>query len=384
MVLRQFGSFFAFCILVPTVEAFLPPGALTPPTTPTTCYQQNNNYEDVRHRRLHSRPPMAFISPYSGGRSNRGTILLSAKTTPHASRMNWKQNVRPLSATDDNNSSGDMDQKDDEASDKMMAKVQGRKKRVMIGYRLSAVIYAMLGLSTLIPIFLRPAMAPIALNYAGGPTLAAGVAYILAGAAENDRLGSDTYKRLNFFLSKFGFLWLAAAVLVRQVTPLSRGAKILSNPLVVLASLSALVNGIKGRGYGVKGFDKANKKSYLGDLLDLAKNSIQIIVSPNIPNVKAGFYMAGTAFIGGLTVSKLVDLTKMLMGVGGQTLDLAKVGSWAMAFAKINLLTAAMCCLADAAKRDRLEGTTFIELNALSSFTWFGIGGEFEMHWSSC
>ena len=118
----------------------------------------------------------------------------------------------------DSDSESEGEEANNDNNDTTNKKVEGRKKRGMIGYRLSTVIFALLGVATIIPAFVRPSLSPVALNYAGGPVLAAGMAYILTGAAENDRLNSETYLRLNLMLSKFGFLWVAAAFLVRQTT----------------------------------------------------------------------------------------------------------------------------------------------------------------------
>ena len=258
-------------------------------------------------------------------------------------------------------------------------KVAGRKKRVMMGYRVAAAIYFLLGLSTFVPGLIRPSMMPIAMNYASGPLLASGIAYILVGATENNRLSSDTYKRLNLWLSKFGFCWLLAAFLVRQSQPLTKGAKIVSNPLVVIGGLAALINGIKGWAYGSKGYDKAGEFTYLEDLRKLAKSSLEVLTSP-IENVKARIYLAGTAFVGLLNLVKASEFVQMLLGMGTEAATAAKYGSWFIAFAKLQLLFMASLTLTDAAKRGRLEGTTFIELNVLSAFTWVATGGKVRIY----
>jgi hypothetical protein len=250
-------------------------------------------------------------------------------------------------------------------------KIKGRKKRVLIGYRLAAVIYALVGVATLVPAFRLPQWAAFALNQAGGPVLAAGVAYILTGAAENDRLDSDTYKRLNLLLSQFGFLWLVAGFLTLQTKTLERRFEVVSNPLVLIASLSALVNGIKGWGYGAKGWDKGARTTFLGDLFQLMKTSMQIFTS-SIPNVTSGIYLAATFFSGFFVLRTLV---KMCVICFNPTYSVADFGSHVMDFAKLKMLAGCMLTLTDAAKRGRLKGTTFIELNLLAAFVWLGMGG---------
>ena len=60
-------------------------------------------------------------------------------------------------------------------------------------------IYGLVSFFTVIApaIKVGPKVLPTAMNYAVGPFLASGVGYILTGAAINDRIESDTYKRQN-------------------------------------------------------------------------------------------------------------------------------------------------------------------------------------------
>lgn len=319
--------------------------------------------------------PLLAAVPSSGTTTKLSKLSLSPRSSLRSTLA--RGILLTLSASNDDGDKTEEDgtRKGGGNADKIAKKVAGRKKRVVIGYRLSMVIYGLLGLSTLIPAFMKPELAAMSLNYAGGPILGAGFAGILASAAENDRLGSDTYKRLNLMYAKFGFLWLLAGILVQQTKPLTRGAKILSNPLVMLASFYALVNGLKGWGYGAKGYDKLAPTSYGGDLVQLFKNTAKVFVSP-FANVKAGLYLGATTFAGFLKVMKLVDLVGLCQNIGTTSVTAAKFGSWAIGYAKIVLMATAAFTLFDAAKRDRLEGTTFIELNVLSSFSWLGMGGK--------
>ena len=319
--------------------------------------------------------PLLAAVPSSGTTTKHSRFLLSP-TSSLRSTLASRENVSLSAGADDSDKTEKVGNNDEGGgADKIAKKVAGRKKRVLIGYRLSMVIYGLLGLSTLIPAFMKPELAAMSLNYAGGPILGAGFAGILASAAENDRLGSDTYKRMNLMYAKFGFLWLLAGILVKQTKPLTRGAKILSNPLVMFASFYALVNGLKGWGYGAKGYDKLAPTSYGGDLVQLFKNSAKVFVSP-FANLKAGLYLGATTFAGFLKVMKLVDLVGLCQNIGTTSVTAAKFGSWAIGYAKIVLIATAAFTLFDAAKRDRLEGTTFIELNVLSSFSWLGMGGK--------
>lgn len=57
-------------------------------------------------------------------------------------------------------------------------KIEGRKKRVILGYKISSVMYAIFGM-----FIFRLSKKPF---YASGPLLASGLSYILIGATENN------------------------------------------------------------------------------------------------------------------------------------------------------------------------------------------------------
>ncbi|CAB9499919.1 expressed unknown protein [Seminavis robusta] len=333
---------------------------------------QNVRFQPCRTNRAHQSHPSSLHQALDTGSSRHTATRLSAQMPTRPSWFRRTDNNKPetvlsMSDNDDNNTPDDDD-------DKTAKKVAGRKKRVLMGYRLSAVIYALLSIATLVPAFVKPQLTAMALNYAGGPVLAGGVAYILTSAATNDRLGSDTYKRLNLMLSKFGLAWLLAAILVTQrtATPLSRGAKIVCNPLVVLASLSATINGIKGWGYGVKGWDKKGDASFGNDLVGLFQSSMGVFVSA-IPDASSGIYLLGTLFSAGLLVKKAIELGELILGGGGAATG-AQLAVRILAMAKLQLLAGVIFVLMDAAKRKRLSGSTFVELNVLSSIVWLGMG----------
>lgn len=328
----------------------------TPAHTATLC----SNHRTPTLRSTGSSSSKLRLSQISSSRS-------SSSSKPSVSR---KQRLTlALSTDNDSESEGSSNNnEEDAATSKMEKKVKGRKKRVMMGYRLTAVIYSVLGLSTLAPMLARPSFAPFALFYAGSPVLAAGIAYILSGAAENDRLSSETYQRLNFVLSQYGLLWLVSAYLIKGSTR----DLVVTNPLVIFASLSAFINGLKGWAYGAKGWDKAANTTFAKELISLVKNALKVVVSKP-KNIRATLYLATTLFALFLKVTKIWEIVTML---SISSVTEAMVATRLLAYAKIVLLGTSALTLLDAANRDRLKGTTFIELNVLSSFVWLGMGGK--------
>ena len=186
--------------------------------------------------------------------------------------------------------------------------VEGRQILSMVGYRVSSLIYLFLSL------FLiswqgtkSPANLPLTCYVTAGPMLAAGVSYVLEGAAVNDRLSSNTFERLNLLLAKYGFLWLVGAYLVRN-TP----SKIVTNPLVLAASLITVVNSLKAWIYGVKGWDKKSRpgNTLVGELVAGTKTTLEILGTRR--NLSGPVYLGACTMTLGLKVSKILEIFKLV------------------------------------------------------------------------
>ena len=228
-------------------------------------------------------------------------------------------------------------------------KVEGRKKRVILGYAATSMSFLALAVLGLIMKGVNPASLYF---ICGNLSLPAGVAYILISAAANDRLSSDTYKRLNLALMEYGVIGLSTIALVEERR---------RNPLLWLPFLLATVNSVKGYAYGVLGWDKQKDTGLVRDLLSGTKSTIQGIFS--IPkNIKAFVYLAATVTVGGLKLAKLVEIVKLIQGGTG----MAEITPTLSRFVRLAFTTMILYTLKDAADRDRLEGTTFIELNYLT------------------
>jgi hypothetical protein len=100
------------------------------------------------------------------------------------------------------------------------------------------------------------------------------------------------------------------------------------------------------------------------DFVGGTKSTLQGLVS--VPkNLKAAGYLAATGMVTGMAIAKLAEFYKLTQeGAGGSATAVA-VGLGR--FARLELLGTLLYTLKDAADRDRLEGTTFIQLNFLSS-----------------
>lgn len=272
---------------------------------------------------------------------------------------------------------------------KMERKITGRKKRVVWGYCIPLAIYSLVSAAMLIAPTVKNGldMLAVAGNYAAGPISAAGFCYILIGAAQNNRLSSETYKRLNLELSHYGAVYLAAALLVKcSAGPLTGGMKKLLSPVLLFASFVSFVNGIKGWSYGSKGWDRqSGESSFLNDFVDVFFRS-WIRILGVVPKSMASLgYLAATLLAASLKLCKLVEIAQLLLpeimatvATGGTPISAASAGlitTRLIRFSKLSLLTASCLTLKDAADRNRLTGTTFIQLNGLVSVTFGFMAG---------
>jgi hypothetical protein len=229
--------------------------------------------------------------------------------------------------------------------DAMQTKVAGRKKRVAIGNRIVSVGYLAWTLTSLVA-FLKTSNNDIVtalVSIDPGPLLAAGFAYILIGACQNDRLSSDTYKRLNLMLATFGFVGL----LVGQ----NRGE------LWIITSVIAMINSIKGYGYGIKGWKLTESVSPIVDMMEGCKANVKCLL--RVPNERSVGYLLATLFVGSVPLCMLKSGIKLSV----------------VSYTTLAMLAATTLTLKDAADRGRLEGTTFIELNAMTATVFAQLSG---------
>lgn len=242
-------------------------------------------------------------------------------------------------------------EKDDGISGAMSNKIAGRKKRLKLGYQISSKLYLV---SSVLNLFKR-GFQPLVLFYifGGGVFTVSMLLYILRGAAANDRLASDTYKRLNLTVIGFSLLQLFMP------------AYHWSEGLVFkLPAIVALVNGVKGYGYGVLGWDKSKEKSaILSDIKDGVTSPIQVA---SVVKKESLGYLIGTTFLGVMTSIRLLDFVKVLVLPAGEGANKSyMILSRMSRLARLGVMTSIMYTLKDAADRGRLSGSTFVQLNYL-------------------
>eukprot|EP00980_Cylindrotheca_fusiformis_P030943 scaffold25665_cov113-Cylindrotheca_fusiformis.AAC.3 len=235
--------------------------------------------------------------------------------------------------------------------DRTAKKLARRKKRVVLGYKAVASSYAFLAAF----VFSRGGFSKFPLLFAAGNvSMPAVVAYLLVDAAKNDRLQSDTYKRLNLALLEYGVLGLATVAMAAEKQ---------GKPLAYLPFVLTMTNSIKGYAYGVLGWDKKNAETSLVQdfrqgIASTLKGLIKIPKSLNSLG-----YLSATLLVGGLTLSNLLEMFKLFPSSSG----LPGIAPILSRFNRLLFLTTILYTLKDAADRERLTGTTFIRLNYLAA-----------------
>lgn len=130
------------------------------------------------------------------------------------------------------------------------------------------------------------------------------------------------------------------------------------------------INSIKGYGYGLKGWELQNvTHSAKNDILEMMNDSFARI--RNTDNFKSVGYSAIGFIILILSGSKIVDVLKIhIKGVSGNL-----IGTRIFRLAKYVLFSTSIAILKSATDRNRLQGTTFIQINFMMTVgfaSWLG------------
>ncbi|GKY96145.1 hypothetical protein MPSEU_000574500 [Mayamaea pseudoterrestris] len=184
------------------------------------------------------------------------------------------------------------------------------------------------------------------LGGAAGYGIASGLCYILQGATNHDRLKSVTYKRLNIGLLGFSLMSLAAVPGEAGFLPTFVPALLLSLVATIVRLLGAFA-AYSGWVQGLGG--KASPRTLIQDF---AQDTKETLLGLRVKHKGALFR---NAFVH--------------LAIGAFEISL----HWS-AVARLFMISTIIYSLKDAAERDRLQGTTFIQLNVMVGIWAFLVG----------
>jgi hypothetical protein len=127
--------------------------------------------------------------------------------------------------------------------------------------------------------------------------------------------------------------------------------------LWIITSVIAMINSIKGYGYGIKGWKLTESVSPIVDMMEGCKANVKCLL--RVPNERSVGYLLATLFVGSVPLCMLKSGIKLSV----------------VSYTTLAMLAATTLTLKDAADRGRLEGTTFIELNAMTATVFAQLSG---------
>ena len=246
--------------------------------------------------------------------------------------------------------------------------VDSDKKSLMDAYRIGTVVFGAMGVVLLfMPDRTMTTLIASKLGGAAGFGIASGLCYILRGATEHDRLQSDTYKRLNIGLLGFSLMSLPAIPGEASFLPTFVPALFLS----IVATLARIFGvSISYRGWAKGMGDKAAPRTLIAESLKGARETLGGLRVKNKGKLYRNF----------LVLVMLAGFSSLMDGIFNvrYAKDLA-IGAFEIslhwsAVARLFMLSTMIYALKDAAERERLNGTTFIQLNVMVALWAFLVG----------
>lgn len=243
-------------------------------------------------------------------------------------------------------------------------------------YRRGCTLFVTLAaILTLIPDRTATAQLATKLGGAAGYAMAGGLCHILAGANKHDRLTSDTYTRLN--LGLLGFNSLGILFVPAEAGFFKRAA-----PAILLSLITTVA-----QGYGIilsflgwkRGVDPAgtvglrSTPQFLVD--ELREGTKETLRGLRVDNPKKAL-----AYRNALLLVTFGIFSSVMEGIFNFRYRDALQLSWfdvslqGSAAARLFMITTMIYSLKDAGERDRLTGTTFIQLNLMLGLWSFAVG----------
>lgn len=236
-----------------------------------------------------------------------------------------------------------------------------KTNKLSLEYRVATISYMAL-VALCVPFFLKgrppsnfPTLVktmPPFFNLISGQVVAAGISSILPSAVDNNRLKSDTYQRLNWFLVFYATIQLVA-VGVDYKNALKNWWPF------ALAAILGLIPAWKGWNQGIT-------ENTAVATWNMGKDTIKGLLG--FKTIKGFGYLLALYFMMYLKIDKLWEMKGFIMDGSSYMISRRM-----FRYSKYALLFGTLFTLKSAADRDRLEGGTFINLNYLCSFFFMAL-----------
>eukprot|EP00587_Corethron_hystrix_P007679 CAMPEP_0113310770 /NCGR_PEP_ID=MMETSP0010_2-20120614/8284_1 /TAXON_ID=216773 ORGANISM="Corethron hystrix, Strain 308" /NCGR_SAMPLE_ID=MMETSP0010_2 /ASSEMBLY_ACC=CAM_ASM_000155 /LENGTH=267 /DNA_ID=CAMNT_0000166295 /DNA_START=328 /DNA_END=1131 /DNA_ORIENTATION=+ /assembly_acc=CAM_ASM_000155 len=197
---------------------------------------------------------------------------------------------------------------------------------------------------------------PCGANLAIGNALAAAAAHILVGAAEKDRLRSDTYQRLNIGTMAYSAISIWGFMMAWPF----------SGPAGAFCHVYSLLVCLNGWRTGVAGIRKT--KTFTGEIVSGTISAAKRLVDLKEGGLVSTGYALATGFLGIMALHEAAIL--LLKPINSSVLSRKYIG-----LGRLVLGTSMSFILKHASDQGRLGRTTFIQLNgamALSAMSFAG------------
>ena len=246
--------------------------------------------------------------------------------------------------------------------------ISGDKKSLMDAYRIGTIVFGSMGVVLLfMPDRTMTTLIASKLGGAAGFGIASGLCHILKGATEHDRLQSDTYKRLNIGLLGFSLMSLPAIPGEASFLPTFVPALFLSI-VATLARIFGCFISYQGWVQGMGG--KAAPRTLLRDVFKGAKETLGGLRVKN----KGKLYRNFLILVILAAFSSLMDGIFNVRYAKHLAIGAFEISLHWSAVARLFMLSTMIYSLKDAAERERLKGTTFIQLNIMVALWAFLVG----------
>jgi hypothetical protein len=157
-------------------------------------------------------------------------------------------------------------------------------------------------------------------------------------------------------MAKYGLFGLLAGMLMSL------------SPAWNLVCIITMINSTKGYGYGLKGWE-LKEASAKDDILSMMKETLTTMTKAD--SVKSMGYLVASFVMLIVSIRKFLEIVNLVVSKS----DANMIGTRIFRFTKYMLFTLLMTLLKSASDRNRLEGTTFIQMNMMAAIgfaSWVG------------